>query len=425
MASAPLAEPAAAAESGADRRHLLLAAVTGPFTRTAGYLSGSALRRRQVRHASADIPPPRRTAAVALHVALDEVVLGAFRALRATPGPAEWERIRREIDAGADLYARRGWLDDPRAYHHHPRHPAGLREREARSGWLVYEELSFPSDWAPHPGEPGRERWLRYHPNHIARAHVLRHREGPRPWVVCVHGTSMGRADIDLRAMRAFHLFRDLGCNVVLPVLPLHGRRQTLVHQAAFPTPDALDNVHGLAQAAADVRALLQWVRAHDPTAVALLGVSLGGHVASLVAGLEREPLDAVVPIVPVVDFPAVFRRGAPKQVRPLLDEYLGDGMRAVHEVVSPLRLDPVTPRERRFIAAGVVDRLLDPLEQAARLRDHWDGPETYWFTGGHVGHLMSRHLNRFVDDVLVRAGVVHPGAPVLHDDAPEHPVAP
>jgi pimeloyl-ACP methyl ester carboxylesterase len=407
------APPAFAALAGtrADRRRLVLEAFAGPATRTAGYLSPGRLRRRQARHRAAGIPAPVRSAAVALQVALDEAVLGAFRVVRDTPTAAELDRIRREVDDALDLYERRGWLADPAGYHRPPHGLAGLRERRARSGRLVYEELSFVSEWVPHPGEPGRERWLRYRPNHIARAHVLRHdgRGGDtRPWVVCVHGTSMGRADVDLRAMRAYHLYRDLGCNVVLPVLPLHGRRQTLVHQAAFPTPDALDNVHGLAQAVADVRALVAWVRSHDPSGVALLGVSLGGHVAAMVAGLEPEPFDAVLPIVPVVDFPAVFRRGAPPSLRPLMDAFVASGAGTLHEVVSPLRVEPATPPARRYLAAGVVDRLLDPLEQAVPLWRHWGEPEVCWFDGGHVGHLLNGRVNEFVDDVLARNGVVH-----------------
>ena len=53
---------------------------------------------------------------------------------------------------------------------------------------------------------------------------MLRHKE-PWPWLVCVHGAEMGRAALDLMLFRAWHLHQDLGLNVVLPVLPMHGPR--------------------------------------------------------------------------------------------------------------------------------------------------------------------------------------------------------
>ena len=53
---------------------------------------------------------------------------------------------------------------------------------------------------------------------------LLRHKED-RPWLVCVHGAEMGRAALDLMLFRAWHLHEDLGLNVVLPVLPMHGPR--------------------------------------------------------------------------------------------------------------------------------------------------------------------------------------------------------
>ena len=70
------------------------------------------------------------------------------------------------------------------------------------------------------------KRWLSYTANDREYALMLRHKE-PRPWLVCVHGAEMGRAALDLTLFRAWHLHEDLGLNVVLPVLPMHGPRAT------------------------------------------------------------------------------------------------------------------------------------------------------------------------------------------------------
>ena len=65
---------------------------------------------------------------------------------------------------------------------------------------------------------------------------LLRHKEH-RPWLVCVHGAEMGRAALDLALFRAWHLHEDLGLNVVLPVLPMHGPRGTGAAQRARCSP--------------------------------------------------------------------------------------------------------------------------------------------------------------------------------------------
>ena len=58
------------------------------------------------------------------------------------------------------------------------------------------------------------------------RSRIVSTRVGPRPWVVCVHGALMGRGSVDLRLFRARHLHEQLGLNVLLPVMPLHGPRK-------------------------------------------------------------------------------------------------------------------------------------------------------------------------------------------------------
>lgn len=48
-----------------------------------------------------------------------------------------------------------------------------------------------------------------YTANNREYALLLRHPQ-PRPWLVCVHGTEMGRAALDLALFRAWRLHEDL-----------------------------------------------------------------------------------------------------------------------------------------------------------------------------------------------------------------------
>ena len=140
---------------------------------------------------------------------------------------------------------------------------------------------------------------------------MLRHKE-PRPWLVCVHGAEMGRAALDLMLFRAWHLHQDLGLNVVLPVLPMHGpRARGLPKGAVFPGEDVMDNVHATAQAVWDVRRLLSWIRSQEPESpIGLNSISLGGYVASLVASLEDGLMCAILG-VPVADLIELLGRHA------------------------------------------------------------------------------------------------------------------
>ena len=353
-----------------------------------------------------DVPAVRVTPAVRAHVLADAATLAMFRVIRRPPSEASWQAMLAEAHAGHTAFARAGWLDDPRSYHADPPPLTSPRWRRARVGRMEVERLAFASEWTPPPGVPGRDRWLSYDANRTARATVLRHPGGPRPWVVCVHGTAMGR-DADLHSFRVRHLFTDLGCNVVLPILPLHGpRRERRRPAAQFPSIDPLDNVHGLAQSAHDVRRIIGWIRTQSPEGIALQGVSLGGYVAALVAGLDA-PLDCVVAIIPVTDFPTIFRSQTPPGLVARLTPML-EPAAALHTVVSPLRFDPSTPVARRFIVAGLVDQLVDAVDQIVPLWHHWQEPNIHWYPGGHIGFAARRDVRWYVDFAFVSTGVVH-----------------
>jgi hypothetical protein len=305
------------------------------------------------------------------------------------------------------LFEERGWLADPRTYHVDPvlpkRSTPWPKLRKSAGGW---ESMTFLSGYAPDPAEPGAERWNGYVNNRLACAYVLR-KPGPRPWVVAVHGMSMGRPLLDRRIFRAAHLHHELGVNVLLPVLPLHGsRRADIRPRPGLPATDAMDDIHGLAQAAYDVRMLLAWVREQDATGIGLMGMSLGGYVTALVSGLEPA-LDCVIAGIPAVDFPAIFAAHTPRAVRrmPWFREHV-QLAQTLHRVVSPLSFTPATPVDRRFIYAGTADRLLDPVAQGGALWEHWDRPKIYWFDRGHVVHVRGADVGRFVDDALRETGL-------------------
>jgi hypothetical protein len=376
----------------------------GPFARTGRYYAQS--WRDYVDQGPRELPIARPTIALAAHAFRDEIVLLGLRARRPVSYPEAFERINREVTAALDFYGRKGWLDDPERFFAPPPPLTDVTVRQVKNFSRSYERIAFESGYRPHYGEPGRKRWLTYAANNREYALMLRHKE-PRPWVVCVHGAEMGRAQLDLLLFRAWHLHNDLGLNVVLPVLPMHGPRgRRLPTGAVFPGEDVMDNVHATAQAVWDVRRLLSWIRAQEPgSPIGLNGISLGGYVTSLVASLEDGLMCAILG-VPVVDLIALLGRHAgldrndPRRHTVELAEPIG-------RMISPLSLAPRVPVQGRFIYAGVADQLVHPREQVIRLWEHWGKPEIVWYRGGHTGFFNSRPVQRFVDAAITQSGLL------------------
>ncbi|WP_326545477.1 hypothetical protein QGN32_16965 [Mycolicibacterium sp. ND9-15] len=378
--------------------------VFGPLERTGRFYAEA--WRDYFERTDSDIPVARPTLSLATHAFRDEIVLLGLRARRPLSDPDTFSRITREAAAAVDFYQQMGWLDDPTLFFAPPPALADIAIHRVKSRRHSHQRMVFDSGYVPDPREPGAERWLSYTSNRRCYALMLRHRE-PAPWLVCVHGAEMGRAALDLTLFRAQWLHRELGLNVVLPVLPMHGpRARGLPKGAVFPGEDILDDVHAAAQAVWDVRRLLSWIRSQEPDApIGLNGISLGGYVSSLVASLE-EGLTCAVLGVPVVDLVellgrhAGFRRDDPRRDTIELAEPLG-------RMTSPLSLTPRVPMRGRFVYAGLADRLVHPREQVVRLWEHWGRPEIVWYRGGHTGFFEARPVQRFIEAALVQSGLV------------------
>ena len=236
-----------------------------------------------------ELPIARPTIALLGEALRDEIVLMGLKARRPVSHPRAFERINREVVAALEFYGDKGWLEKPKGFYAKPSALSDVNIRQVKGRKTTFYRLDFESGYAPHRDEPGGKRWLGYTANNREYALLLRHPQ-PRPWLVCVHGTEMGRAALDLTAFRAWQLHEEFGLNVVLPVLPMHGpRARGLPKGAVFPGEDILDDVHATAQAVWDIRRLLTWIRLQEPqSAIGLNSLSLGGYIAALVASLEK-----------------------------------------------------------------------------------------------------------------------------------------
>ena len=376
--------------------------------RTARFVATTFLRRWRI--PVPGLPTPGLSPSVVLQVAVDEAALSLAMGPNRFPRRADYERVAAELGEARHLFEARGWLANPATYHRVP--PPLVDPEIAGTGWamgLRYERLRFPSGFEPRADEPGRELWNGYEPNHNAWATVVRHPGPPRPWVVALHGFGMGMPFMDFVGLHVSRLHRELGLNVVTPTLPLHGpRKVTRMSGEVFLSFDLMATVHAMTQTAWDTRRVISWVRAQEAPAIGLYGISLGSYAAALLATLED--LDCVIAGVPVSDFPALFHAHSPRHIRMRAAEHeiLRGNAEIVHHVISPLAMQPKVVPERRFIYAGLADRMARP-QQAYALWAHWERPSICWYSGNHVGFLLDRTVTQFVTDALTTSAVVGP----------------
>ncbi len=383
-----------------------LAQAVAPFTRTGGFYArswGTYLDREPD-----ELPVARPTLALAAQAFRDEILLASFSLLRRAPNASTLERIDREVAAALEFCGDRGWLENPEGFFAEPPPLTDVTVKPVNSMGRNYQRIAFDSEYEPHADEPARDRWLSYTGNNREYALMFRHRQ-PRPWLVCVHGAEMGRAALDPMLFHAWHLYRDLSLNVVLPVLPMHGpRARGLPKGVAFPSEDVLNDVHGAAQAVWDIRRLLSWIRSQQPDAmIGLNGISLGGLIGSLVASLDDELTCAILG-VPAVDLVDLVGRHAGLSGHDGLHRTMNSA-KPIGRMASPLALTPRVPMQGRFIYAGIADRLVHPRDQVTRLWEHWGRPEIHWYQGGHAGFFRSQPVQRFIDKALVQSGLVDP----------------
>jgi pimeloyl-ACP methyl ester carboxylesterase len=216
-----------------------------------------------------------------------------------------------------------------------------------------------------------------------------------RPTILALHGFGMGYPRLDSVALFAPELYRR-GFDVALLTLPYHGARTppgARFSGQRFTAVDVLELNEAVRRAVVEVLAVERWLREQRGDPVGLVGLSLGGYIASLMAGLLPR-LDFVVAVVPPVCIGDLAWRFFSRS-----RHYAGgtppvahDELRAAYQVHSPLTYPAVVARERLLILAGRGDQIVPP-EHPHALWRHWGEPAIHWFSGSHLAPFQRRAL--------------------------------
>jgi pimeloyl-ACP methyl ester carboxylesterase len=250
-------------------------------------------------------------------------------------------------------------------------------------------------------------------PSPVLVEHWEHRKQEPLATGVALHGFVMGSPRAGAFALSASDWF-DRGLDVALVTLPGHGARkppQARFSGESFAIPDVADLAESVRQAVYEIRLVQQWLRARGPEKVGLLGLSLGGYLAALSAGLYDD-IDFVIPIIaPVCMGDLAYRFLSRSRVARSRGRsgFSLDQMRSSFWIHSPLAHPLRTPRERTLIVAGRGDQIV-PTSHSFALWRHWNEPAIHWFTGSHIAPFGRRAAIGAIDQHLRRLGILQPG---------------
>lgn len=232
----------------------------------------------------------------------------------------------------------------------------------------------------------------------------------PAGTVVVLHGFSMGQPLIDSFVLMASEWY-NRGLDVAMMTLPYHGARaprNARFSGELFASPDAGRLNEAVRQAVHDAHMIMNWARRETGAPVGLLGLSLGGYISSLIAGLTSDPA-FVIPIVPPVDLADLAWRSF------ITDKNFQEGAKppltreehyAVYRIHSPLTYPLQVPKERLLIVAGRGDRVVPP-EHPHALWKHWGKPAIHWFSGSHIAPFRRQRIVAVIDEHFRSLGIL------------------
>jgi pimeloyl-ACP methyl ester carboxylesterase len=279
-----------------------------------------------------------------------------------------------------------------------PREIRVNREWESLGG-PRWRELELEGD-SEGPGGHWGSRTL------VATAHVRRE-PGPAPFVLLLHGYAVPQTTYDRWLAKQMRL---RGAHTARLDLPLHLRR-TLPGQRSGDGYFSLDPAHireVVRQSVEDAAAVIAWARAEVSPHVTVVGVSLGGLIATMLAA--QLELDRVIAVAPFCDPAATLSQRPPTpSLRHLgmIGEYSGSwgpdrasAGRFLESTLAPLlarNFTPRTPGDRITLVRAMQDLVVGP-DPVTRLSTEWQ-TDLWTYPHGHMTVMSASGIARRIAD--------------------------
>ncbi|MDQ6847665.1 MAG: hypothetical protein M3019_08820 [Candidatus Dormibacteraeota bacterium] len=290
-------------------------------------------------------------------------------------------------------------------------HPAAVR---ATAQWEHRHatELRLEGQSDGPGGHPGASKL-------IATAHITHGLGAGAPMILLVHGYAVPVPALDALVARKL---RAQGTHTMRIDLPFHLRRRMPGHSSGdgfFGTDPARIRAT-VRQAVEDAAALVAWARANVTPTVAVMGVSLGGLVTSLLAA--QVPLESVMAVAPLCDPPLTFLEHMPPRLARQLGlnstsgGAWGDNRHEARAMLDaalaplvPRNFSPRTAPENITLVRPELDIIVGP-QPIADLAAAW-GAELWDYPYGHITVMNAPGVGARIRDRLLdprRIGAGH-----------------
>ena len=271
------------------------------------------------------------------------------------------------------------------------------REFPSDTGFARALDLSWASDYQPFLSTFA-ERYARTTENHAAGVRFLTAGE-ERPVAILIHGYMAGNYQVEQRVWPLQRLLRS-GYDVALFTLPFHGVRANATRRGApeFPGSDPRFSNEGFRQVIADLRNFVAWLKAQGRPQIGVMGMSLGGYTAALLATVEPG-LSFCVPVIPLASLADFIREQGELSAAPEVAANEHALLERIYRVVSPLDRRPLIHPSRTLVVAGKADRIT-PVTHARKLAAHFGSQLVSWH-GGHLLQLGRNAAFRRVETLL------------------------
>jgi hypothetical protein len=211
-------------------------------------------------------------------------------------------------------------------------------------------------------------------------------RDPDAPVVLISHGW----AHRTLRTIEHLYVrpFLRAGFSVAFVAHPFHLERTPRGSYSGelVVSADVVLTVEAFRQGVIDLIGTADWLRARGHRRIGVLGYSLGGYLAGIMAAVRGDWAFVVIggagdgAVSPILDTPLG------KNIREDLDAcgMLDRGkLTRAWSIISPAAFTPRVPKERILMVAGRYDRIMLP-QSVRRLWNAWGRPQLHWLRRSH-----------------------------------------